>query len=155
MKVIAALLVVTPAAAFLAQPSKTGAVLRSSTQNDYNTMTTTGMDSRAVGSVTAMRQTPVKDVNSKSVDDGTVVAVQGGSLKTWSFADPRVDKVKVLLATEGRPLKSNVELWQGPDNTPYKLDVYLEDGDLRPFEALVQTPGPDRPSSSTIKTPPH
>merc|ERR1719231_2116326 len=100
-----------------------------------------GMDSR-VGSVTAMDQTPVKDVNTKTIwDTGAPVTVQGGSLKTWSFADPRVDRVAVELRTEGRPLKTNIELWQGPDNTPYKLDVYLEDGELRPFKAAVDIPG--------------
>lgn len=108
---------------------------------DYATTTGMGMDSR-VGSVTAMDQTPVKDVNTKTIwDTGAPVTVQGGSLKTWSFADPRVDRVQVCLRTEGRPLKSNIELWQGPDNTPYKLDVYLEDGELRPFNAAIDIPG--------------
>lgn len=67
--------------------------------------------------------------------------VQGGSLKTWSFYDPRVERVQVSLATEGRPLKSKIELWEGPDNTPYKLDVYVEDGYLRPFNAFIDVPG--------------
>eukprot|EP00545_Synedropsis_sp_CCMP1620_P011321 CAMPEP_0119031208 /NCGR_PEP_ID=MMETSP1176-20130426/41426_1 /TAXON_ID=265551 /ORGANISM="Synedropsis recta cf, Strain CCMP1620" /LENGTH=683 /DNA_ID=CAMNT_0006987599 /DNA_START=40 /DNA_END=2092 /DNA_ORIENTATION=+ len=79
------------------------------------------------------------DVVAKNIwDTSTPVTVQGGSLRTWSF--PSVERVQVLLKTEGRPLQANIDLWQGPDNTPQKMAIYIEDGDLRPFSAVIETP---------------
>jgi hypothetical protein len=66
--------------------------------------------------------------------------VQGGTLKTWSYASSAVERVQVSLSTEGRPLDADIELWQGPDNTPMKIRVYSEDGDHRPFNAVIETP---------------
>ena len=82
-----------------------------------------------------------KPISTKEIFDNiTPVTVQGGSLRTCSF-DESVDRVTVYLKTEGRPLNANVELWQGPDNSPQKMSVYLEDGSLRPFRATVESPG--------------
>ena len=66
--------------------------------------------------------------------------VQGSSLRTWSYRSPMVEQVQVVLSTEGRPLDADIELWHGPDNTPCKMRVYVENGQLRPFSAVIETP---------------
>jgi hypothetical protein len=78
--------------------------------------------------------------NPEDYDSVSQVTVQGGSLRTWSFASPTVERVQVLLRTEGRPLNTDVELWHGPDNTPQKMRIYSEDGDTRPISIVVETP---------------
>lgn len=65
------------------------------------------------------------------------INVQGGSLRTCTL-DSNVERVQLCLNTEGRPLTANVELWQGPDNMPQKMGVYLEDGNSRPFSTIME-----------------
>jgi hypothetical protein len=73
-------------------------------------------------------------------ETSTPIMVQGGSLRTWSESTGIVERVQVLMKTEGRPMNANLELWHGPDNTPLKMTIYCEDGGLRPFSAVVETP---------------
>ncbi len=55
-----------------------------------------------------------------------------------------IDAAQVLLKLEGRPINADVKLWQGPDSTARKMHVYVEDGALRTFNAVIGTPrGPN------------
>jgi len=77
-------------------------------------------------------------------DKSNPILVQGGSLKTWSYESPEIERVQVILKTEGRPLDADIELWQGPDNKPLKMRVYVENGNTRPFSSVIETPrGPN------------
>ena len=77
------------------------------------------------------------------------LVVQGGSLRTWTF--PSADLVEVDVRTMGRPMDVDVEVWNGPDNTPIKMRVYNEDGEIRPFRAVLPTPrGPNTVAVANI-----
>jgi hypothetical protein len=82
----------------------------------------------------------------KSISKSDVVLVQGNSLKTWAY-QVSPDRVQVVLSTDGRPLEADIQLWEGPDNTPTKMRVYSEDGSVRPFSAVIETPDQ---SASTV-----
>jgi hypothetical protein len=82
--------------------------------------------------------------NYKNLMDLNNILVQGGSLRTWSYKSPLVEQVQVTLSSEGRPIDGDVELWHRPVNTPCKMRIYIEDGLIRPFTAVLETPrGPN------------
>jgi len=72
--------------------------------------------------------------------DGSLMQrVEGKTRKTWKFNDLSKDRVQVAITSEGRPVNSDIELWLGPDWTPFSLKAYSEDGKLRPIQTLVGT----------------
>jgi hypothetical protein len=75
--------------------------------------------------------------------------VQGDSLRTWNIANPTVERVHVLLKTDGRPLDADIELWHGPDDDPHKMKVYVEDGALCTFCTFIDTP--DGPNTIAVR----
>ncbi len=92
---------------------------------------------------TELHQSSVPHFNDKIESDNTIL-VQGGSLRTWSYRSPAIDQVQVVLSSDGRPLDADIELWHGPDNTPFKMRVYVENGQIRPFTSVIETPrGPN------------
>jgi len=65
--------------------------------------------------------------------------VEGKTRKTWKFNDLSQDRVQVAVTSEGRPVNADVQLWLGPDWTPFTLKAYSEDGKLRPIQTLIGT----------------
>jgi len=79
------------------------------------------------------------DIKQISPDGSLVQRVEGKTRKTWKFNDLTKDRVQVALTSEGRPITADVQLWLGPDWTPFSLKAYSEDGKARPIQTLVGT----------------
>lgn len=139
--------------AFVVQPSRTSAVKALNSENSYSYLGNLNEDTRLPGvpgaaapignSQLAKAPSTYSEVRATQdiiSDAMNTVVVQGGALRTCSFNED-VGRVTVYLKTEGRPLNANVDLWQGPDNAPQKMSVYLEDGSIRPFRATIESPG--------------
>lgn len=72
-------------------------------------------------------------------------------MRTWSYKSPAVEQVQVVLRSEDTPLDADIELWNGPDNTPVSMRVYCENGSMRPFTTVLETPhGPNSVTISNI-----
>jgi hypothetical protein len=140
---ILALTALSGASAFVAPQAKVArSVLLSESQNSYFTESRSASSiSQVSGAQPGLGGAIEQLGNIQNVWGGlTPTTVQGGSLRTWSFQTPAVESVQVFLKTEGRPLNCDIDLWQGPDNTPHKMRVYLEDGATRTFNAVIETP---------------
>jgi hypothetical protein len=64
---------------------------------------------------------------------------EGQSRKTFDFPNVNQDVVQLAMNTEGRPMDAEVQLWIGPDWTPFKLKVFSEDGQKYPVQSLIGT----------------
>jgi len=79
------------------------------------------------------------DIKEITPDGSLVQRIEGKTRKTWKFNDLSKDRVQVAITSPGRPVQAEVQLWLGPDWTPFTLKAYSEDGDLRPIQTLVGT----------------
>jgi len=91
---------------------------------------------RASISMEAERGWAMSDI---SPDSSLVQRIEGQTRKTWKFNDLGKDRVQVALESEGRPVHADIQLWMGPDWTPFSLKTYSEDGKRRPVKTLVGT----------------
>jgi hypothetical protein len=70
------------------------------------------------------------------------IIVQGGSLRTWSYRSPLVERVQIVLSTEGCPHDADDGTLEWSRQYPhtFKMRVYVENGKHRPFTAIMETP---------------
>ncbi len=66
--------------------------------------------------------------------------VQGGALKTFPL-DYSVEAVRVTLTTDGLPMNAKVELWGTSTHNKQIAEIYNDNGQSRPFSAIIDTPG--------------
>ena len=79
------------------------------------------------------------DISEITPDGSLAQRIEGKTRKTWKFNDLDQDRVQVALTSEGRPINADVQLWIGPDWTPFSMKAYSEDGKLRPVQTLIGT----------------
>ena len=79
--------------------------------------------------------------------------IQGGSILAGTYRSSCLKRVQVDLWSEGRPMDADIELWNGPINTPSKLRIYTENGKILPFRGVLETPvGPNTVAIRNIGT---
>jgi len=71
---------------------------------------------------------------------GSSVRVEGQTLKTWDLKGDDTQRVQLSIKSSGRPVDANIELWHTPSYIPTKFRVYTEDGNVRPVDAIIETP---------------
>jgi hypothetical protein len=79
------------------------------------------------------------DMKEITPDGKLMQRVEGKTRKTWQFNDLSQDRVQLAVTSEGRPVDAEIQLWIGPDWTPFMMKAYSEDGKLRPIQTLVGT----------------
>lgn len=66
--------------------------------------------------------------------------VQGGSLKTFSLPSS-VNAVQVTITSDGLPVNAKLELWGTSSHIKQLAEVYNDNGQTRPFAAIIDVPG--------------
>jgi len=76
--------------------------------------------------------------------------IQGGSRHTYSAPHNR-DASHTFIESDGRPLDVEMELWDGPNNTPTRVKMYSEDGRMRPMNILTENPQRGRGNTMSVR----
>ncbi len=66
--------------------------------------------------------------------------VQGGALRTFPL-DYSVMAVQVTITTQGLPMNAKVELWGTSSHIKQLAEIYNDNGEARPFSAIIDCPG--------------
>jgi hypothetical protein len=72
-------------------------------------------------------------------DNKEILRCEGQSRKTFDFRDISRDVVQLGMDSEGRPMSAEIQLWIGPDWTPFKVKAYSENGLQYPVQSLIGT----------------
>ena len=76
--------------------------------------------------------------------------IQGGSRHTYSAPYDR-DASHTFIESDGRPIDVEMEVWDGPNNTPTSVKFYSEDGRQRPMNILSENPQMGRGNTMSIR----
>jgi len=79
------------------------------------------------------------DLNSIATPGRPIRCEGGNTRRTFDFPDQSREVVQIGLNSAGRPIHSEIELWIGPNWSPYTLKTYSEDGSQFPVQVLVGT----------------
>ena len=99
-----------------------------------------------IGLTHGIRNNIVSNVNSRKNytpvrnNKLNINSLESGSIRTWSYKSYDISRVQVNLKSNGRPLDASIELWNGPNNSPSKMRVYLQDGYKYHFNTVIETP---------------
>lgn len=90
--------------------------------------------------------------------------IEGGeTVRTWIMPKD-AERVQMMFKTKGRPLKAQIEMWQGPIRRTHFLDMDFQDGSKTPYTAIlkfkkgpqvlkVRTKGPEFPMEACVVSP--
>lgn len=67
--------------------------------------------------------------------------VDGGDIEYFKVpAYGNVERMEVILESDGLPITACIELWQGPGNIKQIAEVHSDNGLTKPFRAVIETP---------------
>ena len=69
--------------------------------------------------------------------ENVVQTIQGKSLLTYAYSSNILNLAHATISTNGRPLDATIELWNGPNNSPFKLRAYSDNGRVRSFQTIL------------------